>query len=195
MSKLSCNVSAMIPQTGRLIYVHLSLVVGVFALACGAAEEPTVLPIPRVKVFEVGDEAFGQVRALSGERLRLWTTRPAEVSVVDHKDDDHVAGHSCAPPRAPPSFLAVVPGNAAFMSYSRPRAFRSLGVAVARPCVPNVVRSSRALSQGVGRPIAGHPITVSHRKDYDSELNIAASRLLPDSSLSANHIAERSRES
>ena len=57
----------MMPPTRRLIVAHLSLVVGAFALACGAAEEPTALPIPRVKVYEVGDEAFGQMRALSGE--------------------------------------------------------------------------------------------------------------------------------
>ena len=57
----------MTPRTRRLILVHLSLVVGAFVLACGAAEEPKALPIPRVKVFVVGDEALGQVRALSGE--------------------------------------------------------------------------------------------------------------------------------
>lgn len=63
----SCNVTAMIPPTRRLILVHLSFVGGAFVLACGAAEEPKALPIPRVKAFEVGDEALGQVRALSGE--------------------------------------------------------------------------------------------------------------------------------
>ncbi len=36
-------------------------------LGCGRAEEPTNSRLPRVKAFEVGEEALGQIRSISGQ--------------------------------------------------------------------------------------------------------------------------------
>ena len=57
----------MMSLTGRFILAYLGMAMGLLFLACGAADDPTTPPIPRVKVYVVGDEALGQVRALSGE--------------------------------------------------------------------------------------------------------------------------------
>ncbi len=50
--------------TNRRILL-LPVLVGFF-LGCGAAEEPATVRVPRVRAFEVGQEASGQLRTISG---------------------------------------------------------------------------------------------------------------------------------
>lgn len=59
------------------------------AVACGSAPEATAPPIPRVKVFEVGDEAQGQLRSISGE-LAAAKTSPLSFGVAGTVDRVHV---------------------------------------------------------------------------------------------------------
>ncbi len=51
---------------GRLRLLGLLLLLEV-QLGCGRAEEPTNSRPPRVKAFEVGEEALGQIRSISGQ--------------------------------------------------------------------------------------------------------------------------------